>query len=183
MKSSLKSSEKPEKKSPELVEIVDASNKPFAVIPLNEAHKQTLPHRAVLVLVYDTQNKVYLQKRSQQKSLYPGRYDLSATGHVRAGEALEEAALRELNEELGIDTARLKLIHELPASVDTGHEFITLFSAGRITQPLRPNPEELDGGMFVDRDELNFLVENYRDMLTPGVVYFAERNLIFPQSA
>ena len=45
---------------------------------------------------------VLLQKRSIQKDSYPGCYDISAAGHVAAGEDILKSALRELEEELGL---------------------------------------------------------------------------------
>lgn len=45
---------------------------------------------------------VLLQKRSAKKDSYPGCYDISAAGHVAAGEDILESAKRELREELGI---------------------------------------------------------------------------------
>ncbi len=45
---------------------------------------------------------VLLQKRSARKDSYPGCYDISAAGHVTAGEDVLESAKRELQEELGI---------------------------------------------------------------------------------
>ncbi len=45
---------------------------------------------------------VLLQKRSGHKDAYPGCYDISAAGHVQAGDGFESSALRELKEELGI---------------------------------------------------------------------------------
>lgn len=43
-----------------------------------------------------------LQKRSLMKDSNPGCYDISSAGHVAAGDAYLPAALRELEEELGI---------------------------------------------------------------------------------
>lgn len=43
-----------------------------------------------------------LQKRSQGKDSYPGCYDISSAGHVKAGDDTLTTALRELEEELGI---------------------------------------------------------------------------------
>lgn len=43
-----------------------------------------------------------IQKRDQKKESYPGCYDISAAGHVQAGDGYPESALRELQEELGI---------------------------------------------------------------------------------
>lgn len=177
----MKKTAKPQGK-PELVDIVDHNDRPLLVMPLTEAHRQALPHRAVLVLVYDPAGRLYLQKRGPHKSLYPNRYDLSATGHVRAGESRQAGAARELREELGLVAKNLTLLDAVPASEQTGNEFITLFSAGRTAETPRPNPEEVAGGMFVDRTELAALVRDYRDCLTAGLVYFFEAGKLFAQT-
>ena len=41
-------------------------------------------------------------KRSESKDSFPGKYDTSSAGHIPAGDAPLESALRELAEELGI---------------------------------------------------------------------------------
>jgi len=169
-------------KTVEMVDIVDARDRPLLVLPLAEAHRQGLFHRSVMVLVYDAAGRLYLQKRSPQKSLYPGRFDLSATGHVRAGEAREEAAARELFEELGLSAPSLAQLDAVPASRETAFEFVTLFSAGRTSEAPKPSPDELAGGMFVDEGELAALVRDYRDWLTPAVVHFFEKRTLFPNS-
>jgi isopentenyl-diphosphate delta-isomerase len=176
----VKKAGKPEA-SPELVDIVDENDRPLMVMPLAEAHRQSLYHRSVLVLVFDPRGKLYLQKRGPHKSLYPNRYDLSATGHVQAGESRLAAAARELEEELGLRAKTLVQLDTAPASEQTGYEFVTLFSAGRSAEPPRPNPREVAGGMFVDRVELAALVRDYRDCLTPGLVHFFNKNSLFSQ--
>ncbi len=171
----------------EFVEVVDALDRPIAVLPLLEVHRQRLRHRSVMVLVYDLHGKVFLQKRNAAKTVYPGRWDLSATGHVRAGESREDAALRELDEELGIRVESLELRHCVDAGPDTNWEFVSLYSAGRLAQRPEPNPQELSGGYFFDQQELECLVATFPDMLTPGLIHFWENGLIFsspdPQSA
>ncbi|MDD6345358.1 MAG: barstar family protein [Oscillospiraceae bacterium] len=51
----------------------------------------------------DTSVYVLLQKRSDEKLLYPGLYDVSSAGHTSAGEETRYSAVRELSEELGIN--------------------------------------------------------------------------------
>ena len=55
---------------------------------------------------------VLLQKRAPGKDVNPGKYDVSAAGHVSQGGEFRHAAVRELKEELGIETTgeRLELI-------------------------------------------------------------------------
>ena len=165
---------------PEMVDIVDRFDRTLLIMPKSEAHRQSLFHRSVFVLVFNPAGKLYLQKRGPKKALYPGRFDLSATGHVQAGESRFDAACRELFEELCIRAKTLIELDAIPASEQTGYEFVTLYSAGRIDEPPRPNPDEVSGGMFVDPTELAALVRDYREALTPGLVHFFEKKALFP---
>ncbi|MGV2622661.1 UNVERIFIED_CONTAM: NUDIX domain-containing protein [Halobacillus marinus] len=61
---------------------------------------------------YDPKQKsVYFQRRSDDKKDYPGLYDITAAGHIEAGEGLLSAGCREINEELGLDIAPDDLIN------------------------------------------------------------------------
>ena len=164
----------------EKIEVVDQNNTPLAVMARDEVHRQGLFHRSIVVLVYNREGKLFLQKRHRDKHLYPGRWDLSATGHIKAGEAVEEAALRELKEEVGIVPRQLKLIYTLKGSKETHYEFVYLFSAGKSLEPPKLDPCEVESGLFVDAEELSSLVKNFPELLTPGVVYFWQKGLVFP---
>eukprot|EP00566_Odontella_aurita_P001058 CAMPEP_0113535562 /NCGR_PEP_ID=MMETSP0015_2-20120614/5777_1 /TAXON_ID=2838 /ORGANISM="Odontella" /LENGTH=237 /DNA_ID=CAMNT_0000434835 /DNA_START=176 /DNA_END=889 /DNA_ORIENTATION=+ /assembly_acc=CAM_ASM_000160 len=61
-------------------------------------------HRSVHVWIVDpARSLVVMQKRSEAKDTFPGRWDISAAGHVEAGvDDSRETAGRELAEELGI---------------------------------------------------------------------------------
>jgi len=71
------------------------------------AHRDGSPHGTSHIWVVRKNEKsgydVLLQKRSACKDSYPGCYDISAAGHVAAGDDYQESAVRELSEELGID--------------------------------------------------------------------------------
>ena len=63
------------------------------------------------------EKELLLQKRSLKKDSFPGCYDISSAGHVTAGQDFAEAALREMEEELGISAREEDLrfigFHEL----------------------------------------------------------------------
>jgi len=161
------------------IEVVDQNNRPLTSMDVNEVHRQSLRHRAVIILVYDIEGKLFLQKRSPQKKLYAGRWDVSASGHVLAGESKEEAAQRKLEQELGIRSSNLKLISEIKASSETGYEFISLYVLEKSGHMMDLNKEEAASGYFYSESELNWLVSEYRELLVPDMVFLHDRKLLF----
>lgn len=67
-----------------------------------KCHKEGLWHKAVALFIVNSKNQVLLQKRSKTKKLWPNMWDITAGGHVLAGEFGFEAIIREADEELGI---------------------------------------------------------------------------------
>lgn len=90
----------------ELLDIVDMDGNPTGkTIEREAAHRDGIWHRTSHVWVVRKKNEkteVLLQKRSADKDSYPGCYDISSAGHIPAGSGYEESAIRELQEELGI---------------------------------------------------------------------------------
>ncbi len=163
--------------------VVDEHDRVLGVAPRRQVHGDNLRHRAVHILVFDKAGEVFLQKRSRGKDRHPLRWDSSAAGHVDAGEEYDEAAHRELQEELGV-SAKLERVLKLPASERTGQEFIWLyrtvhegpfslaprrdrlrrvFPANLVTAWIRARPEEFAPG-FVEcwRNYLQQLDETLR---------------------
>lgn len=67
-----------------------------------ESHEKGLWHRAVYGFIFNEKEEVLLQKRSKNKKLWPNLWDVTAGGHVLAGEFGTQALIREIKEELGI---------------------------------------------------------------------------------
>lgn len=68
----------------------------------DECHQKGLYHKAVALFIINSKDQVLLQKRSAEKKLWPNMWDISAGGHVLAGEFGFEAVIRECEEELGL---------------------------------------------------------------------------------
>ena len=125
-------------KDDEMFDVVNEQNEVIGQATRPEVHAKKLLHRAVHILVFNKNRDCLLQKRSAFKDCHPGLWDSSAAGHVDAGEEPEVAALRELEEELGMTDAKLIPIATLPPSEETGWEHIYLYAAaktGKITFP------------------------------------------------
>jgi isopentenyl-diphosphate delta-isomerase len=87
----------------EMVDILDEKGTPTGEVKLKrEAHAKGLWHRAVHIWIYNSKGEVLLQKRAKNKIFLPGLWDVSAAGHVSAGQSYDEAAVREIQEELGV---------------------------------------------------------------------------------
>lgn len=51
----------------------------------------------------DSSIEILMQERSMEHMSWPGYFDISAAGHINLGENPEDAAIRETEEEIGID--------------------------------------------------------------------------------
>ncbi len=69
----------------------------------DKCHKEGLWHKAVALYIINSKNEVLLQKRSANKKLWPNLWDITAGGHVLAGEFGFQSIIREIKEEIGID--------------------------------------------------------------------------------
>jgi isopentenyldiphosphate isomerase len=114
-----------------------------------EVHATGLWHRAVHVLVFDAAGRVFLQKRSMTKDLSPGQWDSSSSGHLDAGEDYDAAAIRELQEELGVTVAAApERWFRLNSCPETGWEFVWVYRL-RYDGAMTLEPEEIQYGEWV----------------------------------
>lgn len=141
----------------ELFYVVDEDDNVIGYAPRSECHKRGLIHRSVYVIVLNSRGEVFLQRRSLKKDLYPGYYACSSSGHVEYGESYEEAARRELMEELGIN-APLKEVCKFKCFSDIEREISALFIC-HYDGPLKPNSDEISGGEFVSIKDLRRILE------------------------
>jgi len=68
----------------------------------SEAHLKGLYHQTIHVWLYTDDKKVLLQKRASIKKVFPNLWDVSAAGHIGTGEKTAIAAIREVQEEIGL---------------------------------------------------------------------------------
>lgn len=88
----------------ELIDILDQNGiKTGETLSRTEIHKQGLWHRIIVVAIIDKNGHLLMQQRSDNKDTNPGKWDISTAGHVSAGQTSEEAAVREISEEVGLD--------------------------------------------------------------------------------
>ena len=170
----------PEERLHSLVELLEGYGRPFMLTPLKTASKLGLLRRIVLICLKNTRGMVYLQKHTESAPLYAGLWDVSAIGSVFAGESPEDAAERELFQQLGIRGAKLKAMGTLPYTDSRGSSLsATFFLAGPSSwRPQRDENRSMDG-MFVDQQELEGLALHQQEMLTPELIWAVQAGWIF----
>ena len=161
--------------SQELLDVVDENDTVIAVKTRGEIHARGLMHRAVHILVFNSQGEVFLQKRSMSKDEQPGKWDSSAAGHVDSGENYLDCARREIGEELGIVVEQpLQLLFKLPACDLTGNEHCMVYRYD-FDGPLVLQAEEIDEGAWIEPASMDQRVADNDAQLTDAIILIWKR--------
>ncbi|WP_169085567.1 NUDIX hydrolase [Paenibacillus sp. PL91] len=118
----------------ELFDIYDEHLNPLGTATRAETHAKGYWHRTFhcwLTRREGNRRFVRFQLRQASKDTNPGCYDITAAGHLAAGETIREA-MRELEEELGVSA-----------------QFEQLISLGQVREDARG---EVNGKPFIDRE-------------------------------
>ncbi|WP_418638800.1 NUDIX hydrolase [Winogradskyella sp.] len=155
----------------EYLDIVDKKGRPTGKTALkSEVHKKGWLHNTIHVWFYTLEGEILLQQRSHKKLICPLLWDVSVAGHVDAGEAIEEAAVRETKEEIGLNIhandLRRIATHFHEGSYNNGaiqdNEFHHIFIS-ELKVPLKslaPQPNEVEALKLVSLDVFSELVFN-----------------------
>lgn len=118
-----------------------------------EMRARNLWHGATAVVVRDPAGRVYVHRRTDTKDVYPGRYDFAAGGVLQAGEEPHAAALREVEEELGVTGVALRPLFETDYADDHTRFHAHCYEC-TWDGPIRWQPEEVAWGEWVTPDRL-----------------------------
>lgn len=141
----------------EIVDIVNELDQVVGKMERSRMYAQKLRHRIVHVFVLDANDRIYLQKRSTTNSYMPGCWCVSAGGHVSSGETYNEAAKKELREELDLRTGIFP-IEKFVFHKDGQDRFIQLYVtfADVIS---KHDKDELEGGSFFNFEEVERMIK------------------------
>ena len=154
----------------ELLDILDETGRPTGeVVAKSEAHRLGLWHRCFHCWICGSDPEgsyLLLQRRAATKDTWPGYLDITAAGHLSAGEEVLDG-LREVEEELGlrVDPERLiplgtrKVEQKIPAGRD--REFHEVFLLVDETPPerMRLQKEEVEAVYRLNLDDVEDLYE------------------------
>lgn len=148
----------------DIFDVVDSNDEVLRQEPRAIVHREHLLHRAVHIFVFNDAGQLYLQRRSMTKDSAPGKWVSSCSGHVDMGEDYDEAALRELIEEIGLhNPGNLQRIFKESPCKQTGYEFVWVYTC-HSEGPFVLDPSEVIEGQWIDVVHLNnWLKERPRD--------------------
>jgi isopentenyldiphosphate isomerase len=117
-------------KTEEYLAEVDKDGKVIGKISRTEAHSGTMKlHPVVHAHFFNLNGDILLQKRSMNKNIQPGKWDTAVGGHISFGEIIEDALVRETQEELGIQDIKFEFITKYFWQSDIESELIFVFIA------------------------------------------------------
>ena len=158
----------------ETVLIVDRDNNETGSAPRHVMRANGLAHRAAYILVFNSKNELFVQKRTMSKDIYPGYYDIAAGGVVLAGESYDGSAVRELEEELGIQdtplTSHFTFCHEDGSNLVWGRVYSCTYDGEMTFQE-----EEIESGFFMAPEKV--LALSKKEPFTPDGLYVLKRYL------
>ncbi len=95
----------------EFLDVLNENGEPTGQsLSRKEVHDQGLWHRAAHIWILTSKGELLIQKRSIKKLSSPGMWDISAAGHLSAGETQIEGAIKEIGEEVGLEVTPEELI-------------------------------------------------------------------------
>ena len=145
--------------------------------PRAEIYERKLTHRIVHVYVFNSRGELALQRRSAQCDYCPLHFGTSAAGHVSSGETYEQAAARELNEELGINAPLQFLGKEYYTEDPRGvMKFISVYRAEHDGE-LPFDPNEVESVQWLPLDRVRDMIEA-GESFAPQLVYVLKRYFV-----
>ena len=164
----------------ELFDVIDSKGNPAGqIVSREKAHAEGIPHRTAHIWIIREKEgrvQILLQKRSQNKDSFPGKFDTSSAGHIQAGDEPLESALRELKEELGISATpeQLHFAGTFPISFakefhgkmfrDEEIAFVYIYQEPVNTAELVLQTEEVEEVQWFDLEEVYEQCEKHRDI-------------------
>lgn len=141
-----------------MVILVDHNDNPIGQSVKLKAHQEGLLHRAFSVFIFDSKNRLLIQRRQSSKYHSAGLWSNTCCSHPAPGEDTIDGARRRLREEMGIacEISEIFVFHYEAPLEESGlveneidHVFIGFYNG-----PFSFDPLEIEDARWVNRDEL-----------------------------
>jgi isopentenyldiphosphate isomerase len=123
-------------------------------------HQLGLWHRGVHVFLFAEDGKMLVQKRSADRASSPSLLDCSISEHVKAGEGYLEAAVRGMQEEMGVEKINITPLMKFRMNYGPNDNEISVLYEGVVNPKLvKFDPVEIESIQYLHEEELKELME------------------------
>lgn len=155
-----------------LITFVDENDTVIGSGTKQEIWSKGIWHRIVRIYLINSDGELLITKRAEHLASCPGMWNDSASGHVDAGESYDEAANRELEEELHVKGITLKQVEKVKHAdmeeIDKIKNRFHMIYVGRFDGSVDFDPNEVAESRWVTAEELNAWVQNRPSEFTEG---------------
>jgi isopentenyldiphosphate isomerase len=139
----------------EMLPVINEQGDFIKLAPRSICHdgKSMLLHPGIHLHIINGEGKIFLQLRSKDKDIQPGKWDTSVGGHVDPGETTEQALMREAREEAGLENFSYEFIRNYIWESDREREMVYSYLTNYDHSPVT-DPAEVDEGRFWSREEI-----------------------------
>lgn len=162
----------------EFFDIVNENDEVIGKIKENE-QKNIRPNqlRFINILIFNNENKILVPKRSSNRKIFPNCYDFSVGGHVNSGENYEQAAYRELEEELGIKNVELNKIEYFNPYISESNTFQTVYTLNYDKAIINYDKDGIEDIFYFTKEEIKELMINKPNLFKTD--YFVVMKYLF----
>lgn len=151
--------------------LVNQEDKAIGTRTKQECHQgKGLLHRAFSVYIFNSKGELLMQRRSEEKPLWPLYWSNSCCSHPGPGETYVDAAEKRLQEELGF-TCALRAVDRFQywapyKDVGSENEMLTML-VGISDEEVNPDPKEVKEWKWRNPEEIKKDMEENPDLYTP----------------
>jgi isopentenyl-diphosphate delta-isomerase type 1 len=147
----------------ELFDVIDEEDNVIGQEMRSVVHQNGLWHRGVHVFLFTQDEKLLVQQRSKDRIHAPLALDCSVSEHVKAGEDYYTAAMRGLQEELGVAGIELKRLVKFKMNYGPNDNEISQLYRGVVNPVLvRFDPVEIERIDYYSLNELQEMLGNVK---------------------
>ncbi|SRR6266545_1476720 len=166
----------------ETIDIYDANLQHLGKMDRVEAHLKGHWHRTFHCWVVngEGEGRILFQHRSAEMVNFPNMFDVSAAGHLEAGENVEQG-VREVSEELGIPTSmgalhslgyRVEVADQSNGQLNREYQAVYLLRLDAPLSEYRPQVEEVSGLFWLTiSDGLKLFAGSSTSATMEGILY------------
>ncbi len=120
--------------------------------------------RFINIIITNDDKKILVPKRSSNRRIFPNCFDFSVGGHVNSGEEYNEAAYRELKEELGITNVKLREVAYFSPYNSSSNTFQKVYILNYNNEIKNFDQEGIEKIYYLTKEEIQELMKNKPNM-------------------